>query len=208
MREGSCMKPNPFVIHLLGSFSQTDLWPKFNRARLILFWGPFPQCLQAYMRHEVNHTKNVLSVFADSEWRHFISHPLVEGFSASHKMCVDSGFFYFWRNIFVKASSHFPHLFFWHSEFVKYCEAKCLCNASAKAVCVLWYSSLFFLLKARGSTSLLFLRNLLDKLNANQQNILKFIACNEIFLMPATVFMLFRYDGQSFDFFTNDQAIL
>ncbi|KAG8134844.1 hypothetical protein E2320_007915 [Naja naja] len=48
-------------------------------------------------------------------------------------------------------------------------------------------------LDARGSNSLPFLRNLLDKLNANQQNILKFIACNEIFLMPATVFMLFRF---------------
>ncbi|KAF7248333.1 Transmembrane protein 33 [Varanus komodoensis] len=47
-------------------------------------------------------------------------------------------------------------------------------------------------LDARGSNSLPFLRNLLDKLNANQQNILKFVACNEIFLMPATVFMLFR----------------
>ncbi|KFV95647.1 Transmembrane protein 33, partial [Eurypyga helias] len=46
-------------------------------------------------------------------------------------------------------------------------------------------------LDARSSNSLPFLRNLLEKLNANQQNILKFIACNEIFLMPATVFMLF-----------------
>ncbi|POI29273.1 hypothetical protein CIB84_006977 [Bambusicola thoracicus] len=50
-------------------------------------------------------------------------------------------------------------------------------------------------LDARGSNSLPFLRNLLDKLNANQQNILKFIACNEIFLMPATVFMLFSGQG-------------
>ncbi|NXP69090.1 TMM33 protein, partial [Chloropsis cyanopogon] len=48
-------------------------------------------------------------------------------------------------------------------------------------------------LDARSSNSLPFLRNLLEKLNANQQNILKFIACNEIFLMPATVFMLFRF---------------
>lgn len=54
---------------------------------------------------------------------------------------------------------------------------------------VFWQS---FSLKARSSNSLPFLRNLLEKLNANQQNILKFIACNEIFLMPATVFMLFR----------------
>uniref|UniRef100_A0A8V0YSF1 Transmembrane protein 33 n=1 Tax=Gallus gallus TaxID=9031 RepID=A0A8V0YSF1_CHICK len=50
-------------------------------------------------------------------------------------------------------------------------------------------------LMARGSNSLPFLRNLLEKLNANQQNILKFIACNEIFLMPATVFMLFSGQG-------------
>ncbi|TWW55368.1 Transmembrane protein 33 [Takifugu flavidus] len=42
-----------------------------------------------------------------------------------------------------------------------------------------------------GPNSLMFVRNLLDKLGSNQQNILKFIACNEIFLMPATVFMLF-----------------
>ncbi|ETE57318.1 Transmembrane protein 33 [Ophiophagus hannah] len=54
---------------------------------------------------------------------------------------------------------------------------------------------LYSLIFARGSDSLPFLRNLLDKLNANQQNILKFIACNEIFLMPATVFMLFSGQG-------------
>lgn len=46
-----------------------------------------------------------------------------------------------------------------------------------------------------GPNSLMFIRNLLDKLTANQQNILKFIACNEIFLMPATVFMLFSGQG-------------
>lgn len=48
-------------------------------------------------------------------------------------------------------------------------------------------------LQSMGPNSLMFVRNLLDKLGSNQQNILKFIACNEIFLMPATVFMLFRY---------------
>ncbi|XP_057583515.1 transmembrane protein 33 isoform X2 [Hippopotamus amphibius kiboko] len=48
-------------------------------------------------------------------------------------------------------------------------------------------------LDAKGSNSLPLLRSLLDKLSSNQQNILKFIACNEIFLMPATVFMLFRF---------------
>ncbi|GAB5570862.1 transmembrane protein 33 isoform X1 [Prionailurus iriomotensis] len=54
-------------------------------------------------------------------------------------------------------------------------------------------SALFVLplLGAKGSNSLPLLRSILDKLSANQQNILKFIACNEIFLMPATVFMLF-----------------
>ncbi|KAM4854387.1 transmembrane protein 33 isoform 2-T2 [Thomomys bottae] len=50
-------------------------------------------------------------------------------------------------------------------------------------------------LDAKGSNSLPLLRSLLDKLSANQQNILKFIACNEIFLMPATVFMLFSGQG-------------
>lgn len=49
-------------------------------------------------------------------------------------------------------------------------------------------------LQSMGPNSLMFVRNLLDKLGSNQQNILKFIACNEIFLMPATVFMLFRYN--------------
>ncbi|CAG5962406.1 unnamed protein product [Menidia menidia] len=50
-------------------------------------------------------------------------------------------------------------------------------------------------LDSMGPSSLMFIRNLLDKLSANQQNILKFIACNEIFLMPATVFMLFSGQG-------------
>lgn len=61
----------------------------------------------------------------------------------------------------------------------------------------LFSSTDFFLfyifLQSMGPDSLMFIRNLLDKLTSNQQNILKFIACNEIFLMPATVFMLFRY---------------
>lgn len=50
-------------------------------------------------------------------------------------------------------------------------------------------------LDAIGPNSLMFVRNLLAKLSANQQNILKFVACNEIFLMPATVFMLFSGQG-------------
>ncbi|XP_006009556.1 transmembrane protein 33 [Latimeria chalumnae] len=50
-------------------------------------------------------------------------------------------------------------------------------------------------LDAMGPDSIPFLRSLLEKLNANQQNILKFIACSEIFLMPATVFMLLSGQG-------------
>ncbi|KAM6953673.1 LOW QUALITY PROTEIN: transmembrane protein 33-like [Aplochiton taeniatus] len=50
-------------------------------------------------------------------------------------------------------------------------------------------------LESVGPNSLPFVRNFLDKLSANQQNILKFVACNEIFLMPATVFMLFSGQG-------------
>ncbi|KAM5193145.1 transmembrane protein 33 isoform 1-T2 [Mantella aurantiaca] len=51
------------------------------------------------------------------------------------------------------------------------------------------------ILDAKGPTSMPFVRSLLDRLNANQQNILKFVACNEIFLMPATVFMLLSGQG-------------
>ena len=50
-------------------------------------------------------------------------------------------------------------------------------------------------LDAKGSNSLPLLRPLLDKFSAIQQNILKFIACHEIILMPATVLMLFRGQG-------------
>lgn len=50
-------------------------------------------------------------------------------------------------------------------------------------------------LDTMGPNSLMFVRNFLNKLTANQQNILKFIACNEIFLMPATVFMIFSGQG-------------
>lgn len=58
-------------------------------------------------------------------------------------------------------------------------------------------SALCLHLQCIGPSSLMFIRNLLDKLATNQQNILKFIACNEIFLMPATVFMLFRWERTS-----------
>ncbi|XP_018420052.1 PREDICTED: transmembrane protein 33 [Nanorana parkeri] len=51
------------------------------------------------------------------------------------------------------------------------------------------------ILDAKGPNSIPFVRSLLDRLHANQQNILKFIACNEIFLMPATIFMLLSGQG-------------
>lgn len=47
------------------------------------------------------------------------------------------------------------------------------------------------LLNAIGPGSVGWLRGLLSKLDNNQVNILRFIACNEIFLMPALVFMIF-----------------
>lgn len=68
------------------------------------------------------------------------------------------------------------------------------CLLIIKVIVVLSLFDLFFSLQSMGPNSLMFIRNLLDKLGSNQQNILKFIACNEIFLMPATVFMLFRYN--------------
>ncbi|XP_069057922.1 transmembrane protein 33 [Pleurodeles waltl] len=51
------------------------------------------------------------------------------------------------------------------------------------------------ILDAKGSNSMPFVRSILEKLNTNQMNILKFVACNEIFLMPATVFMIFSGQG-------------
>lgn len=47
------------------------------------------------------------------------------------------------------------------------------------------------LLNVIGPNSMMFLRNLITKLQAQQTNILRFIACSEIFLMPAIVFMTF-----------------
>ncbi|GAB1601552.1 transmembrane protein 33-like [Argonauta hians] len=41
------------------------------------------------------------------------------------------------------------------------------------------------------SSSLHFVRNLIEKLEVQQPNILRFIACNEIFLMPGIVLMIF-----------------
>ncbi|XP_035681237.1 transmembrane protein 33-like [Branchiostoma floridae] len=47
------------------------------------------------------------------------------------------------------------------------------------------------LLNIQGPNAGQFLRSLLDKLVARQQDILRLIACTEIFLMPAVVFMVF-----------------
>ncbi|XP_052795344.1 transmembrane protein 33-like [Mya arenaria] len=47
------------------------------------------------------------------------------------------------------------------------------------------------LLNVLGPNSMMFMRNLIAKLQAHQTNVLRFIACSEIFLMPALVFMTF-----------------
>ncbi|XP_052282365.1 transmembrane protein 33-like [Dreissena polymorpha] len=47
------------------------------------------------------------------------------------------------------------------------------------------------LLDVLGPTSMMFMRNLIAKLQLQQTNILRFIACSEIFLMPALIFMTF-----------------
>ncbi|XP_076468316.1 transmembrane protein 33-like [Babylonia areolata] len=47
------------------------------------------------------------------------------------------------------------------------------------------------LLNTMGPQSMQFLRNMIGKLEQQQVNILRFIACNEIFLMPAVVVMVF-----------------
>ncbi|KAL4230159.1 Transmembrane protein 33 [Mactra antiquata] len=47
------------------------------------------------------------------------------------------------------------------------------------------------LLNFIGPESFMFIRNLIAKLQAQQTNILRFIACSEIFLMPALIFMTF-----------------
>lgn len=80
-------------------------------------------------------------------------------------------------------------------DFYWWCSVK-MCDTKLLIINVIVVIKLFDLvdsLQSMGPNSLMFVRNLLDKLGSNQQNILKFIACNEIFLMPATVFMLFRY---------------
>ncbi|GFN82124.1 transmembrane protein 33 [Plakobranchus ocellatus] len=46
-------------------------------------------------------------------------------------------------------------------------------------------------LNLMGPTSLMFVRNMITKLEAQQVNILRFIASTEIFLMPATVILVF-----------------
>ncbi|XP_046326834.2 transmembrane protein 33-like [Haliotis rufescens] len=47
------------------------------------------------------------------------------------------------------------------------------------------------ILNLMGPNSMQFLRNMIAKLEAQQINILRFIACNEIFLMPAIILMIF-----------------
>lgn len=47
------------------------------------------------------------------------------------------------------------------------------------------------LLNTMGPQSMQFLRNMMAKLEQQQVNILRFIACNEIFLMPAVIVMVF-----------------
>lgn len=47
------------------------------------------------------------------------------------------------------------------------------------------------LLQAMGPQSMQFLRNTITKLEQHQTSIFRFIACNEIFLMPAVVVMVF-----------------
>lgn len=51
------------------------------------------------------------------------------------------------------------------------------------------------LLNQIGPSSLQLVRNLLTKLESNQVNILRFIACSEIFLMPTIIFLLFTGQG-------------
>lgn len=69
----------------------------------------------------------------------------------------------------------------------------CASLKTSQQLCCQPLNFYYLSLQSMGPSSLMFVRNLLEKLTSNQQNILKFIACNEIFLMPATVFMLFRY---------------
>lgn len=47
------------------------------------------------------------------------------------------------------------------------------------------------ILNVMGPDSLQFMRKLIDKLQLQQINILRFIACTEIFIMPAIIFMMF-----------------
>ena len=42
-----------------------------------------------------------------------------------------------------------------------------------------------------GPTSMQFVRNMISKLQAQQVSILRFIACTEIFIMPAVFLMTF-----------------
>ncbi|ESP00025.1 hypothetical protein LOTGIDRAFT_186614 [Lottia gigantea] len=50
-------------------------------------------------------------------------------------------------------------------------------------------------LNVMGPNSMMFLRNMITKLELQQTNILRFIACNEIFLMPAII--MFTFTGKA-----------
>ncbi|KAK7096755.1 transmembrane protein 33-like [Littorina saxatilis] len=54
------------------------------------------------------------------------------------------------------------------------------------------------LVNTMGPNSMQFLRNMVGKLEQQQVNILRFIACNEIFLMPAVIVMVFSGKGSFF----------
>jgi hypothetical protein len=51
------------------------------------------------------------------------------------------------------------------------------------------------ILDKAGPTFLQVLRNLIDKMKSHQVSILRFVAMNEIFLMPASLFMIFTGQG-------------
>ena len=58
-----------------------------------------------------------------------------------------------------------------------------MCSVKVISICIF--------LQQIGPQSVQTLRNLIGKLTTNQRSILRFIACNEIFMMPAIVFMIF-----------------
>ena len=57
----------------------------------------------------------------------------------------------------------------------------------------LWFNQFLSCLPFQqiGPNSMQLFRNLIAKVQTNQQAILRFIACTEVFMMPMIVFMLF-----------------